>query len=74
MSKQRTGLSQRENQDKYQSVISEVEELRDLSGLSCWTGKNLLDICFTLCFNHKAKMVVVTVILTLVHIAVQCCS
>ena len=29
-----------------------------LSGLFCWTGKNLLDICFTLCVNHKAKMAV----------------
>ena len=35
-----------------------------LSGLFCWTGKNLLDICFTLCFNHKAKMAAVTVTVT----------
>ena len=33
-----------ENKDKYQSVISEVEELRALSGPFCWTGKNLLHI------------------------------
>ena len=33
---------------------------------TCW-------ICLTLCFNHKAKMVV-TVILSIAHITVRCCS
>ena len=52
-------------------VISELEELRDLSGLFCFSSK---DCCLIiLCFKHKSKMTV-TVILAIAHIAVRCCS
>ena len=77
------GQSQRDYMDQYRSIISEVEgaarfvrtqERCRVSCFSCWTSKDPCLICFTLCFNQKAMVVVVTVILTIAHIPIKCCS
>ena len=42
--------------------------------LFCWTSKDTYLICFILCFNHKAMVVAVTVILAIAHIILRYCS
>ena len=73
--KRRIGPGQREIEDKYWSIISEVE-----GGAGVVRTQErpdsvafLLHVYFLL-FTHKAMVAAVTVILAIAHLTLQCCS
>ena len=55
-------------------ICKDSRVMQRLPLFCCWTNKDPCLIYFTLCFDHKAMVSVVTAILAMLHIALRCCG